>query len=76
MPLVLALGVALGNAVNAIEGLNTNFHTETHSLTHSKQTFHLAGFGILTLASVGPIISVLMVGLFVTKCEWLLNPAV
>jgi len=42
VPLVMALGLAFGDAVKAIEG-----------------------FGILTMASVGPIISVLTVGLFV-----------
>lgn len=42
VPLVLALGLGFGNAVNALEG-----------------------FGILSMASVCPIISVLAVGLFV-----------
>lgn len=42
VPLVLAMGLGFGNAVNALEG-----------------------FGILSMASVCPIISVLAVGLFV-----------
>ncbi|OIP99028.1 MAG: hypothetical protein AUK35_08625 [Zetaproteobacteria bacterium CG2_30_46_52] len=42
VPLVLAMGIGLGNAVDAIEG-----------------------FGILSLASVGPILSVLITGLWV-----------
>ncbi len=42
VPLVLAMGLGLGNAVEAIEG-----------------------FGILALASIGPIISVLTTGLWV-----------
>lgn len=42
VPLVLAMGLGLGNAVNAIEG-----------------------FGILSLASIGPILSVLLTGLWV-----------
>lgn len=41
MPLVLAMGLGLGNAAQAIEG-----------------------FGILCLASIGPIISVLLTGLW------------
>ena len=42
VPLVLAMGLGLGNAVDAIEG-----------------------FGILSLASIGPILTVLMTGLWV-----------
>ena len=42
VPLVLAMGLGLGNAVNAIEG-----------------------FGILALASIGPILTVLLTGLWV-----------
>lgn len=42
VPLVLAMGLGLGNAVDAIEG-----------------------FGILALASIGPILTVLMTGLWV-----------
>jgi membrane protein DedA with SNARE-associated domain len=42
VPLVLAMGVGLGNAVNAVEG-----------------------FGILALASLFPILSVLTLGLYV-----------
>ena len=41
VPLVLALGLGFGNAVNAVEG-----------------------FGILTMASVGPIITVMLSGLW------------
>ncbi|MCF7984066.1 MAG: DUF1538 domain-containing protein, partial [Thiohalocapsa sp.] len=41
VPLVLAMGLGLGNATNAVEG-----------------------FGILCLASIGPIISVLLTGLW------------
>jgi hypothetical protein len=41
VPLVLALGLGFGNAVDAVEG-----------------------FGILTMASVGPIISVMISGLW------------
>jgi Protein of unknown function (DUF1538) len=44
VPLVLAMGLGFGNAVNAIDG-----------------------FGILALASVGPIVTVLMTGLWI---EW------
>lgn len=44
VPLVLAMGLGLGDALNAIDG-----------------------FGILALASIGPIISVLSVGLWI---EW------
>ncbi len=42
VPLVLAMGLGLGNAVDAIEG-----------------------FGILSLASIGPILTVLLTGLWV-----------
>jgi hypothetical protein len=42
VPLVLAMGLGLGNAVDAIEG-----------------------FGILSLASIGPILTVLITGLWV-----------
>jgi hypothetical protein len=42
VPLVLAMGLGLGSAVNAIEG-----------------------FGVLSLASIGPIISVLITGLWI-----------
>ncbi len=42
VPLVLAMGLGLGSAVNAIEG-----------------------FGVLALASIGPIISVLITGLWI-----------
>lgn len=42
VPLVLAMGLGLGNAVHAIEG-----------------------FGILSLASIGPILTVLLTGLWV-----------
>lgn len=42
VPLVLALGLGLSDAVNAIEG-----------------------FGILSMASIGPIITVLLTGLWV-----------
>ncbi|HSO83856.1 DUF1538 family protein, partial [Thiocapsa sp.] len=41
VPLVLAMGLGLGNATHAVEG-----------------------FGILCLASIGPIISVLLTGLW------------
>jgi hypothetical protein len=41
VPLVLAMGLGLGNATDAVEG-----------------------FGILCLASIGPIISVLLTGLW------------
>jgi hypothetical protein len=41
VPLVLAMGIGLGNATHAVEG-----------------------FGILCLASIGPIISVLLTGLW------------
>lgn len=44
VPLVLAMGVGLGNAVNAVEG-----------------------FGILALASLCPILSVLLLGLWVQR---------
>ncbi len=44
VPLVLAIGLGIGNQVNVVEG-----------------------FGILSMASVGPILSVLTVGLYVTK---------
>ncbi len=44
VPLVLAMGLGFGNAVNAVEG-----------------------FGILSMASIGPIISVLATGLWVNK---------
>jgi hypothetical protein len=42
VPLVLAMGLGFGNAVNAVEG-----------------------FGILAMASIGPILSVLMTGLWI-----------
>jgi len=42
VPLVLAMGLGLGNAVSAVEG-----------------------FGILSMASIGPIIAVLSMGLFI-----------
>ena len=42
VPLVLAMGLGLGNAVSAIEG-----------------------FGILSLASICPIVAVLSMGLFI-----------
>ncbi|MBT8449201.1 MAG: DUF1538 domain-containing protein, partial [Gammaproteobacteria bacterium] len=42
VPLVLAMGLGFGNAVDAVDG-----------------------FGILSMASIGPIISVLIVGLWV-----------
>ncbi|HIP07906.1 MAG TPA: DUF1538 domain-containing protein, partial [Mariprofundaceae bacterium] len=42
VPLVLAMGLGLGNAVDAIEG-----------------------FGILALASIGPILTVLLTGQWV-----------
>ena len=42
VPLVLAMGLGLGQAVHAIEG-----------------------FGILALASVGPVLSVLTIGLWI-----------
>ncbi len=42
VPLVLAMGIGLGNAVNAIDG-----------------------FGVLALASIGPILSVLSLGLYI-----------
>jgi hypothetical protein len=42
VPLVLAMGLGLGDAVDAIEG-----------------------FGILSLASIGPILTVLLTGLWV-----------
>lgn len=48
VPLVLAMGLGLGQAVDAQEG-----------------------FGILAMASVGPIISVLLVSLWVQIREWL-----
>ncbi len=48
VPLVLAMGLGLGRAVDAQEG-----------------------FGILAMASVGPIISVLLVSLWVQIREWL-----
>ena len=48
VPLVLAMGLGLGGAVDAQEG-----------------------FGILAMASVGPIISVLLVSLWVEIREWL-----
>lgn len=48
VPLVLAMGLGLGRAVEAQEG-----------------------FGILAMASVGPIISVLVVSLWVQIREWL-----
>jgi hypothetical protein len=53
VPLVLAMGLGLGQAVDAREG-----------------------FGILAMASVGPIVSVLAVGLRLQLQEWLrqLNP--
>ena len=44
VPLVLAMGLGFGNAVDAIEG-----------------------FGILSMASIGPIISVLATGLWVQR---------
>jgi len=44
VPLVLAMGLGLGNAVNAVEG-----------------------FGILALASLFPILSVLVTGLWVRR---------
>ena len=44
VPLVLAMGLGFGNAVDAVEG-----------------------FGILTMASVGPIIAVLATGLWVQR---------
>ncbi|MDQ6964299.1 MAG: DUF1538 domain-containing protein [Mariprofundales bacterium] len=44
VPLVLAMGLGLGNAVDAVEG-----------------------FGILSMASIGPIICVLSVGLYVQR---------
>ncbi len=47
VPLVLAMGLGLGNAVDAIEG-----------------------FGILSLASIGPIVSVLATGLWI---QWKVN---
>ena len=47
VPLVLAMGLGLGRAVDAQEG-----------------------FGILAMASVGPIISVLLVSLWVQIREW------
>jgi hypothetical protein len=47
VPLVLAMGLGLGRAVDAVEG-----------------------FGILAMASVGPIISVLVVSLWVQMREW------
>ncbi|MEG3619193.1 DUF1538 domain-containing protein [Magnetovibrio sp. PR-2] len=47
VPLVLAMGLGFGDAVNAVEG-----------------------FGILSMASIGPIISVLSVGLWV---QWKVN---
>ena len=42
MPLVLAMGLGLGNAVSATEG-----------------------FGILSMASICPILAVLLMGLFI-----------
>ena len=42
VPLVLAMGLGFGNAVNAVEG-----------------------FGILSMASIGPIITVLSTGLWI-----------
>ena len=42
VPLVLAMGLGLGNAVGAVEG-----------------------FGILSMASIGPIIAVLSMGLII-----------
>jgi hypothetical protein len=48
VPLVLAMGLGLGRAVDAQEG-----------------------FGILAMASVGPIITVLAVSLWVQVREWL-----
>ena len=42
VPLVLAMGLGLGNAVSAVEG-----------------------FGILSMASIGPIIAVLSTGLYI-----------
>jgi len=44
VPLVLAMGLGLGNAVDAVEG-----------------------FGILSMASIGPIICVLSVGIYVQR---------
>ena len=42
VPLVLAMGLGFGNAVNAVDG-----------------------FGILSMASIGPILSVMAVGLWI-----------
>jgi Protein of unknown function (DUF1538) len=47
VPLVLAMGLGLGEATHAVEG-----------------------FGILCLASIGPILSVLMVGLWARYQVW------
>jgi hypothetical protein len=47
VPLVLAMGLGLGEATNAVEG-----------------------FGILCLASIGPILSVLLVGLWARYQAW------
>ena len=47
VPLVLAMGLGLGEATNAVEG-----------------------FGILCLASIGPIVSVLIVGLWARYKAW------
>lgn len=47
VPLVLAMGLGLGNATNAVEG-----------------------FGILTMASVGPVISVMLLGQWARIQMW------
>ena len=47
VPLVLAMGLGLGNATNAVEG-----------------------FGILCMASIGPIISVMLLGQWARIQMW------